>query len=340
MWTPFTEQTLAFFVEGWDLPPEDEWDQPALPIAVVRTNRGDFSIRLFTDGAPLTAGNFIRLAEAGYFDGTICHRVIMGFVDQCGDPTGTGWGGPGYSFANETGKGLRHDPMMVSMANSGPDTNGSQWFVTMGRIPRLDSNYSVFGEVVDGLAVVRAINHVLTDGSDRPLDPVVIYKVEIVGEHDTPPFPPVAVSLGEALVNGGLVVAASAAGDEEQEATREGTVGVRPSSSGLVVEVLFAGDAGEPGSSMRFVFDLTGMEPVLVLEGGLASITGEPWALPGSWVFHDGREGVDLVVWPGEAGEGDGDLYHMAWRRPGLLGLTPLRGLVAYREPQADKESD
>ncbi len=124
----------------------------------IKTDKGDIRIELFADKAPLTVANFVNLAERGYFDGLTFHRVVPNFVIQGGDPTGTGRGGPGYRFADEFHPDLRHDgPGTLSMANAGPGTNGSQFFITHTATPHLDNRHSVFGRVVSGQNVVDRI---------------------------------------------------------------------------------------------------------------------------------------------------------------------------------------
>jgi peptidyl-prolyl cis-trans isomerase A (cyclophilin A) len=159
------------------------------------TSLGKFTAELFEDKTPKTVANFAGLAEgskewthpktkqkstAPYYDGIIFHRVIPGFVIQGGDPLGLGYGGPGYNFEDEFHPSLRHDRAgILSMANAGPNTNGSQFFVTLGPTPHLDRKHSVFGAVIDGLDVVEKIGKTKTDGQDRPVTPVVMNKVTI-----------------------------------------------------------------------------------------------------------------------------------------------------------------
>jgi cyclophilin family peptidyl-prolyl cis-trans isomerase len=126
--------------------------------ATFKTDRGDFVIELHADKAPKTVNNFVFLARDGFYDGVTFHRVIRDFMAQGGDPTGTGTGGPGYKFADEFHPALRHsDPGILSMANAGPNTNGSQFFITHRATPHLDNKHSVFGQVVKGLDVLLAI---------------------------------------------------------------------------------------------------------------------------------------------------------------------------------------
>ena len=115
-------------------------------------------VELYADRVPLTVENFVNLARAGFYDGTTFHRVIAGFMAQGGDPTGTGRGGPGYQFRDEFHPTLRHDgPGVLSMANAGPNTNGSQFFITFGATPHLNDRHTVFGRVTDGMDVLASI---------------------------------------------------------------------------------------------------------------------------------------------------------------------------------------
>jgi cyclophilin family peptidyl-prolyl cis-trans isomerase len=126
--------------------------------AVFKTEKGDFEIELFADKAPKTVNNFVFLARDGFYDGVTFHRVIAGFMAQGGDPTGTGTGGPGYKFADEFHPDLKHSkPGILSMANAGRNTNGSQFFITFAPTPHLDGKHAVFGQVVKGMDVVRSI---------------------------------------------------------------------------------------------------------------------------------------------------------------------------------------
>jgi cyclophilin family peptidyl-prolyl cis-trans isomerase len=126
--------------------------------AVFRTDAGEFEIELFADKTPKTVNNFVFLARDGFYTGITFHRVIRGFMAQGGDPTGTGRGGPGYQFADEFHPALQHDrPGILSMANAGPGTNGSQFFITFAPTPHLDNHHTVFGRVTSGMDVVLSI---------------------------------------------------------------------------------------------------------------------------------------------------------------------------------------
>lgn len=176
------------------------------PTATLHTTHGDIEIELFADRAPRTVENFIGLAEHdpaadaepapdtntwedpetgetrgdSLYADVPFHRVIEGFMIQTGDPVGTGRGGPGYAFDDEFDPELRHDSAgTVSMANSGPDTNGSQFFITLDPTPHLDDRHAVFGEVIDGMDVVEEIGSLPTDGNDNPQEEVAIESVTI-----------------------------------------------------------------------------------------------------------------------------------------------------------------
>ncbi|WP_304238898.1 peptidylprolyl isomerase [Phascolarctobacterium succinatutens] len=145
------------------------------------TNKGVFVAEMFEDKAPLTTKNFIELVEKGFYDGIIFHRVIDGFMIQGGDPTGTGMGGPGYKIKDEFGEGLKHDDEgILSMANAGPNTGGSQFFITLAPTPWLNGHHAIFGKIVEGMDVVRLIGVVPTDFRDRPREAVTMEKVEVV----------------------------------------------------------------------------------------------------------------------------------------------------------------
>ena len=144
------------------------------------TSMGNFKIELFEQQAPKTVENFVKLAEKKFYDGVIFHRVIDGFMIQGGDPTGTGRGGPGYQFADEFHPQLKHSSEgILSMANAGPNTNGSQFFITLTATPHLDGKHAVFGKVVEGMDVVKKIGKTPTKAGDRPVTDVVMKSVKI-----------------------------------------------------------------------------------------------------------------------------------------------------------------
>ncbi|HDZ60248.1 MAG TPA: peptidylprolyl isomerase [Candidatus Pacearchaeota archaeon] len=148
---------------------------------VLKTNMGDILIELYED-MPITTGNFEKLVKDGFYDGVIFHRVIDGFMIQGGDPQGTGMGGPGYTIKDEfTHKGgNKNNRATISMANAGPDTGGSQFFINLADNNFLDSKHPVFGEVIEGMDVVDKIAKVEKDANDKPLEDVTIIKAEVI----------------------------------------------------------------------------------------------------------------------------------------------------------------
>jgi cyclophilin family peptidyl-prolyl cis-trans isomerase len=145
-------------MKQWNKSPEFGINLKKKYSATLSTDKGDIVIDLFADQTPVTVNNFVFLAREGFYDGTIFHRVISGFMVQGGDPTGTGRGGPGYRFADEFIPLLKHDkPGVLSMANAGPGTNGSQFFITYVPTPHLNNKHSVFGQVVSGMDVLLSI---------------------------------------------------------------------------------------------------------------------------------------------------------------------------------------
>jgi cyclophilin family peptidyl-prolyl cis-trans isomerase len=147
--------------------------------ATLHTNHGAIDVELFGDDAPKTVENFLKLSRDGFYDGVVFHRVIPDFMIQGGDPTGTGTGGPGYSFEDEFNQ-HKIERGALAMANAGPNTNGSQFFiVTTQAAPWLDGKHTVFGRVRDGMDVVDAISGVDTDHNDKPREPVTIERVEV-----------------------------------------------------------------------------------------------------------------------------------------------------------------
>jgi cyclophilin family peptidyl-prolyl cis-trans isomerase len=159
-------------------PPEFTLDLAKTYAATISTDRGDIEVELYADDAPSTVNNFVFLARDGFYDGVIFHRTIDGFMIQGGDPTGTGTGGPGYSFNDEFHSKTTYDRGTLAMANAGPNTNGSQFFICHGS-PGLPNQYTIFGKVTSGLDVVDAIATAPTGAQDRPQDPATIQSVTI-----------------------------------------------------------------------------------------------------------------------------------------------------------------
>jgi peptidyl-prolyl cis-trans isomerase A (cyclophilin A) len=187
---------LLIMIVGSPLNAAEPKNLPSGLYATFETTLGKITCRLFQAEAPQTVANFVELAEGTkewidpktgqkvkrpFYDGLIFHRVIQDFMIQGGDPEGTGSGGPGYTFTDEFSPKLRHDkPGRLSMANRGPQTNGSQFFITVAPTPWLDDRHTIFGEVVEGQEVVDKIAHVPRDARDRPIQAVVIKKVTIL----------------------------------------------------------------------------------------------------------------------------------------------------------------
>jgi len=150
-------------------------------VAVIETNLGTMEIELFNDKAPRTVSNFVDLIEKGFYDGVIFHRIISGFMIQGGDPTGTGRGGPGYTIDDEFHPDLKHDSKgILSMANAGPNTGGSQFFITLAPTPHLDNRHAVFGKLISGEDVLDKIGAVETGPNDKPINEVKMIKVTII----------------------------------------------------------------------------------------------------------------------------------------------------------------
>jgi len=157
-------------VKQWSQPPAMQIDVNKSYTATLHTSKGDIVIELLPKSAPLTVNNFVFLAQQGYFDGVTFHRVLPGFVAQGGDPTGAGTGGPGYKFADEIDPALTFDgPGIVAMANAGPNTNGSQFFITYAALPDLNGGYTIFGRVTSGMDVAK--NLTPRDPSQNPNAP-------------------------------------------------------------------------------------------------------------------------------------------------------------------------
>ena len=167
--------------QQWSQPPAMEIDPRKSYTATFHTDQGDIKTKLFADKTPKTVNNFVFLSRQGFYDGTIFHRVIKDFMAQGGDPSGTGMGGPGYRFADEFHPSLQHSgPGTLSMANAGPNTNGSQFFITHVATPWLDNKHTVFGQVVDGMDVVLQSPERDPRSSKAPA--AILKSVEIVEE--------------------------------------------------------------------------------------------------------------------------------------------------------------
>src|SRR5512136_2199830 len=153
--------------------------QSKAPKILLNTSMGDITLQLYDD-MPITAGNFQKLVEKGFYDGTIFHRIIDGFMIQGGDPTGTGRGGPGYAIKDEFTDHNKNHRGTISMANAGPNTGGSQFFINLVDNNYLDKAHPVFGEIIEGMDVIDKIGEVRTDAKDRPLKDVMILSAKVI----------------------------------------------------------------------------------------------------------------------------------------------------------------
>ena len=161
------------------MPPTGALDLSKSYSARFKTERGEIVCQLFAADAPMTVENFVNLARAGFYDGTTFHRVIANFMAQGGDPTGTGTGGPGYSFRDELSVKRRHDgPGVLSMANAGPNTNGSQFFLTFAATPHVDGRHTVFGRLTSGMDVLRSIRERDPMRDPKPGDRIETIEIE------------------------------------------------------------------------------------------------------------------------------------------------------------------
>ncbi len=236
--------------------------------AHISTNQGDILIDLAEEEAPLTVANFVGLAEGThplasaeyqgkpFYDGLIFHRVIPNFMIQGGDPQGNGMGGPGYKFENEISEELSHKKGVISMANSGPNTNGSQFFITVAETPHLDGSYNIFGSVVAGQEVADAISQMARNRQDKPNEDVVMNKVTIIRKgSDMKDYD--AAEAFQAAKEG-----IAKAKEEKQAAMRrqikEATEGFDSTSTGMYYKVLEEGDGPKPTEDQTVLMNYSG----------------------------------------------------------------------------------
>lgn len=296
--------------------------------AKLETSKGDILIDFHEDLAPMTAANFIALAEGNhpeadekfkerpYFDGTLFHRVIPEFMIQGGDPEGTGQGGPGYQFPQEINAALKHDTAgVVSMANAGPGTNGSQFFITHNPTPHLDGGYNIFAQVISGQDVVASIGAVERTGSDRPVEKVILEKVEIirVGCEAKKWDAPKAFTEGKENVAKAKAAAIQAIEDQIDEDYPEAT----KTASGLRYIIETVGDGPKPdiGQVVRvnyagYLMDGTLFDssiPEIAKAGGTYDPRREPYEPlpmqygPMAQVIDGWKEGIQLLNVGGKA---------------------------------------
>ena len=178
--TPKIQAYQGLSFKQYAAPPLMTIDPSASYTATIRTNKGLIVLELFPDSAPKTVNNFVFLAEEKFYDGLLFHRVIEGFMIQGGDPTGTGGSGPGYKFGDEIDpRRVFSEPGKLAMANSGPNTNGSQFFITTVPTPHLNGAHTIFGRILNGQEVADAISKVPKDQNGRPIQPVTIETIQI-----------------------------------------------------------------------------------------------------------------------------------------------------------------
>ena len=178
--TPKPAESQGLSYKQYPAPPSMTIDPSASYTAIINTSKGSITIELFAQDAPITVNNFVFLAEDGFYDGLIFHRVIPDFMIQGGDPTGTGTAGPGYQFVDEVESDRGFDaPGTLAMANAGPNTNGSQFFITVRPTPHLNGNHTIFGKVTQGQQVTDTISLVPSAGANRPVADVVIESIDI-----------------------------------------------------------------------------------------------------------------------------------------------------------------
>src|SRR5690625_1787666 len=342
---PMKKQSLfiAFMIVLATIACKEESHLPDGLYAEFETNYGDFIAELNYKEAPLTVSSFVSLAEGtstavdekykgkNYFDGLKFHRVVEGFVIQGGDPEGTGAGGPGYQFPNETDTGLNHGSKgVLSMANAGPDTNGSQFFITLGPTPSLDGGYSVFGKVVEGQEVVDSIGKVEVGARDVPVDDVIMNHVKIirVGD-DAKNFD--AVKVFNDKMDGIL---------EEQEATKqkleeeinELAEGFTETSSGLRYKITDKVEGStKPASGQTVEVYYKGMLPDgKVFDQRLEEEGQDPISFPvgQGQVIPGWDEGLQLI------GEGESARFiippHLAYGDRGAGGMIPPNAILIF----------
>lgn len=263
--------------------------------AHISTNQGDILIDLEEENAPLTTANFIALAEGvhpeasaeyqgkPFYDGLIFHRVIPNFMIQGGDPQGSGMGGPGYQFDNETSPELSHKKGVISMANSGPNTNGSQFFITVNATPHLDGSYNVFGSVVAGQEVADAISKVDRNTQDRPNEEVVMNKVTIIRKGSAAKDYNAAEAFTAAKQ--GIVDAKLEKENALKRQIRELAEGFDSSSTGMYYKELVAGEGPKPTEEQTVLMNYSGF----LLDGTLFDSSVESVARENG-KYNEGRK--------------------------------------------------
>ncbi|MEE8567446.1 MAG: peptidylprolyl isomerase, partial [Anaerolineales bacterium] len=281
-------------VKQWDAPPEMAIDPEVIYIATFQTEKGDIKVELFAEKAPKTVNNFVFLAREGYYDGTTFHRVLSNFMAQGGDLTGTGTGGPGYRFEDEFDPNLRFDePGYLAMANSGPDTNGSQFFITYAPTPHLTGRHTIFGKVVEGMDV--ALDLTLRDpqaNPDFPGDLLVTVEIVEVPESLLPPPTPTPIPVAPQPKEGRPLAMLELA-ERENLYTGKPEMIIDPNafyqatlstSKGEIIVELQPKDAPENVNNFIVLAELGYYDgfPIAFAEPGQFILTGSPTGMPES----------------------------------------------------------
>jgi cyclophilin family peptidyl-prolyl cis-trans isomerase len=278
----------------WDAPPPMLIDPNAIYLATFRTEKGDIVVELFANRAPMTVNNLVFLAREGFYDGTIFHRVLEGFMAQGGDPTGTGMGGPGYRFADEIVSNLTFDEAgLLAMANSGPATNGSQFFITFEPTPWLDGRHTIFGKVVEGMDVLMSLTRRDPQmDPNAPADLLETVIIEEIAQSFLPPPPPTPVPRMPAMLDGRPLADIPFFQKEDMfdrppamiidpDAAYQATI---TTSKGVIVVELSVQDAPESVNNFYILANLGYFDnfPIIYTEPDLFVLTGSPAGNPAS----------------------------------------------------------
>jgi cyclophilin family peptidyl-prolyl cis-trans isomerase len=281
----------------WSAPPPLIIDPDAIYLATFKTDKGDIVVELFANRTPVTVNNLVFLAQEGFYDGTIFHRVIDGFMAQGGDPTGTGTGGPGYRFQDEIISNLSFDePGLLAMANAGPGTNGSQFFITFEPTPWLDGNHTIFGKVIEGMDVLMSLTRRDPQDATAPADTLQTVVIEEIGESFLPPPLPTPVPRIPALLDG-RPLADIPFLQRENLFDQPPAMTIDPNGAyqatiattkGLIVIELYAQDAPESVNNFYVLANLGYFDdfPVVFAEPTLFVLTGSPAGNPASDVGY------------------------------------------------------
>lgn len=282
----------------WDAPPEMAINPEVIYLATFQTEKGDIKVELFADRAPKTVNNFVFLAREGFYDDTTFHRVLSNFMAQGGDPTGTGTGGPGYRFEDEFDPNLRFDEAgYLAMANSGPNTNGSQFFITFVPTPHLTGRHTIFGKVVEGMDVALALT--LRDpqaNPDFPGDLLVTIEIEEIPESLLPPPTPTPIPVVPQPEEGRPLAMLELA-DRENLYTGKPEMSIDPNASyqatittskGEIIVELRPQDAPESVNNFIVLAELGYWDgfPIVFVEPGQFVMTGSPAGIPESDVGY------------------------------------------------------